>query len=72
LAGNLDKPLLSLYGTKWRDRGYGLRRHGAGFQSLVLPDYVAPLLEVIQMLVVLRVSTARMNMGIFSRKTGLG
>jgi hypothetical protein len=24
LAGNLDKPLLSLYGTEWRERGYGL------------------------------------------------
>ncbi len=24
LAGNLVKPLLSLYGTEWRDRGYGL------------------------------------------------
>jgi hypothetical protein len=25
LAGNLAKPLLSLYRTKWRERGYGLR-----------------------------------------------
>ena len=25
LAGNLEKPLLSLYGTEWRERGYGLR-----------------------------------------------
>jgi hypothetical protein len=25
LAGNLVKPLISLYGTEWRDRGYGLR-----------------------------------------------
>ncbi len=25
MAGNLVKPLLSLYGTKWRERGYGLR-----------------------------------------------
>jgi hypothetical protein len=25
LAGNLVKPLLSLYGTEWRERGYGLR-----------------------------------------------
>ncbi len=25
LAGNLVKPLMSLYGTEWRDRGYGLR-----------------------------------------------
>jgi hypothetical protein len=24
LAGNLIKPLMSLYGTEWRDRGYGL------------------------------------------------
>jgi hypothetical protein len=23
-AGNLVKPLLSLYGTEWRERGYGL------------------------------------------------
>jgi hypothetical protein len=25
LAGNPVKPLLSLYGTEWRERGYGLR-----------------------------------------------
>ncbi len=25
LAGNLVKPLLSLYGTEWREFGYGLR-----------------------------------------------
>jgi hypothetical protein len=26
LAGNLEKPLhMSLYGTEWKDRGYGLR-----------------------------------------------
>ncbi len=37
LAGNLVKPLLSLYGTKWRERGYGLgwdqanRRQKLGF-----------------------------------------
>jgi hypothetical protein len=24
LVGNLVKPLISLYGTEWRDRGYGL------------------------------------------------
>jgi hypothetical protein len=24
LAGNLVKPLISLYGTEWRERGYGL------------------------------------------------
>jgi hypothetical protein len=24
LAGNLVKPLLYLYGTEWRERGYGL------------------------------------------------
>jgi hypothetical protein len=24
LAGNLVKPLLALYGTEWRERGYGL------------------------------------------------
>ncbi len=24
MAGNLVKPLLSLYGTEWRERGYGL------------------------------------------------
>jgi hypothetical protein len=24
--GNLVKPLLSLYGTEWRERGYGLSR----------------------------------------------
>ena len=26
LAGNPVKPLLSLYGTEWRERGYGLRQ----------------------------------------------
>ncbi len=26
MAGNPVKPLLSLYGTEWRERGYGLRR----------------------------------------------
>ncbi len=26
LAGNLVKPLLSLYGTEWRERGYRLRK----------------------------------------------
>ncbi len=25
MAGNLVKPLLSLYGTEWREHGYGLR-----------------------------------------------
>ncbi len=25
MAGNLEKPLLSLYGTEWRERCYGLR-----------------------------------------------
>ncbi len=24
LAGNLEKQLMSLYGTEWRERGYGL------------------------------------------------
>jgi hypothetical protein len=24
-AGNLEKPLMSLYGIEWRERGYGLR-----------------------------------------------
>jgi hypothetical protein len=27
LAGNLEKPFMFLYGTEWRKRGYGLRRH---------------------------------------------
>jgi len=27
LAGNLVKPRLSLYGTEWRERGYGLCSH---------------------------------------------
>ncbi len=31
LAGNLVKPLLSLYGTEWRERGYGLRNRFRGF-----------------------------------------
>ena len=26
LAENLVKPLLSLYGTEWRERGYGFRK----------------------------------------------
>ncbi len=25
LAGNLEKPPMSLYGTEWRERGYGLK-----------------------------------------------
>jgi hypothetical protein len=25
LVINLEKPLMSLYGTEWRERGYGLR-----------------------------------------------
>ncbi len=25
MAGNLEKPLMSLYGTEWREHGYGLR-----------------------------------------------
>jgi hypothetical protein len=31
LAGNPVKPLLSLYGTEWRERGYGLRCLVMGF-----------------------------------------
>ncbi len=27
LVGNLEKPLMSLSGTGWRDRGYGLCKH---------------------------------------------
>ncbi len=27
LAGNLENPLMSLYGTEWRERGYGLSGH---------------------------------------------
>ncbi len=45
LAGNLVKPLLSLYGTKWRERGYGLRCFKR-FQRLVVagvPDVVGSL-----------------------------
>ncbi len=35
LAGNLVKPLLSLYGTEWRERGYGLCNNGiVGMSSL--------------------------------------
>ncbi len=26
MAGNLNKPLMSLYGTEWKERGYGLRK----------------------------------------------
>ncbi len=33
LAGNLVKPLLSLYETEWRERGYGLRAHPLFFQK---------------------------------------
>jgi hypothetical protein len=25
LARNLEKPLISLFGTEWRERGYGLK-----------------------------------------------
>jgi hypothetical protein len=28
LAGNLEKPLMSLYGTEWSERGYGLHCKG--------------------------------------------
>jgi hypothetical protein len=28
LAGNLEKPLMSIYGTEWRECGYGLCRGG--------------------------------------------
>jgi hypothetical protein len=30
LAENLEIPLMSLYGTEWRERGYGLRVHSIG------------------------------------------
>jgi len=29
LAGNMEKPLFSNYGTEWRERGYGLGRSAA-------------------------------------------
>jgi hypothetical protein len=31
LAGNLEKPLMSLCGTEWRERGYGLISKGFQF-----------------------------------------
>ncbi len=34
LAGNPVKPLLSLYGTEWRERGYGLRGHQIKIHNL--------------------------------------
>jgi hypothetical protein len=38
LAGNLFKPLLSFYGTEWRERGYGLGRlKMQGRKNWILP-----------------------------------
>jgi hypothetical protein len=34
MAGNLVKLLLSLYGTEWRERGYGLRNIFSCVQKL--------------------------------------
>jgi hypothetical protein len=31
LAGNLEKPLMFLYGTEWRERGYGLWSEHTGY-----------------------------------------
>jgi hypothetical protein len=33
LALNLEKPLKSLYGTEWRERGYGFRTMEAGLPA---------------------------------------
>ncbi len=51
MAGNLEIPLMSLYGTEWRERGYGLRHYpiyrpgkavggGGGFAVYVFSTYV--------------------------------
>jgi hypothetical protein len=41
LAGNLVKPLLSLYGTEWRERGYGLGRFQIqGGENWILPQKI--------------------------------
>ncbi len=47
MAGNLVKPLMSLYGTKWRERGYGLRRRGSEVSDGVWsPEPAIPELEI--------------------------
>ncbi len=33
LAGNLEKPLMFLYGSEWRELGYGLR--GGSFRQKI-------------------------------------
>ncbi len=33
LVGNLEKRLMSLYGTKWRKRGYGVHSHAPSIRS---------------------------------------
>jgi hypothetical protein len=46
-AGNLVIPLMSLYGTKWRERGYGLRRRGSEVSDDVRsPEPAIPELEI--------------------------
>ncbi len=38
-SGNLGKPLMSLYGTEWRERGYGLRLVRVGVHARPLSPY---------------------------------
>ncbi len=39
MAGNPVKALLSLYGTEWRERGYGLRTDG---RTRPVPEIIDP------------------------------
>ncbi len=43
LAGNLVKPLLYLYGTEWRERGYGLRKN---LNLCILGSYLKVILAI--------------------------
>ncbi len=40
LAGNLEKPLMSLYGNEWRERGYGLRFPCPDFINILAYSYI--------------------------------
>ncbi len=44
LVGNLEKTLMSLYGTKWKERGYELRARSLRGDSITVqwskPDFV--------------------------------
>jgi len=66
LAGNLEKPFLSLYGTEWRKRGYGLMSYRLRLEwillylSLQLTDWL--LVEVALLLIGLTKISFRQNL----------